>query len=1022
MAIDIRATVTCSLGTLISGSISDDYIQGSGLVKTRGSVEISGTITPAIGSAVTFSYTKGGVTRSIPRKLRVLSSFADPFRRTTKVELGCKLTYLSDLKEPVDWTAFDDPENAGYDVDDARIVTLPIYASSVMNKCLTELGITASSNPLTNKFSIAAFDFSAGYVSVLNDLLVSESYCGYLDTNEVLQVFNLDQDAGTGPVFTSADIVDLAPIGVGQLPGEAVTVSYSSLKLKEPEDDEDTLSTINWEKTVAVSSPETYYINYRDSSGALRTKTYTASSATTTVTNYRNISVPDGQGGFTSKEVVANRTVTEEVNAIAKLSNCAAKYAEIGASFSNDSISTVTRESYAYDSYGNQTGSASLKSEPAAVVLGAANFDWVYGGQPYPASYDSITSEYTEVRNIQSGTFTQTTTSTYLRFAFTQAGQQAIAVARELGADTVALAQEIADAAIGGGLVHANTITESKRTGATAQERPPAADRINAAYSKGGDPNNGWRTESKADLELAVGSATAQRRIELSLPYAPDDTFSGPSGGPFTATASDAPVKANRYGRVQNRLLLGNRSGINLQLAPEKLPAAPYSPLYVQVNGLTALYRANGTNWAFDANGIVCSVDALFWAAVGGTGTFWFPVAPGITTLPTTPPVVAGEMTATATVLPYNETAIYDSRIRLTTALTKFDYALELLTVVPASVIRTRTLASRILKVEVSAAAALSVTAEAPVISTGAAVTIPATGVAVNGEPPTVGIGAAVVVPNADLVVAAWAPTIDSGLSTTVLVPSLDIAIAAEAPAISTGTSVSVPTADIAIAALAPTGVGDVSDPNFASVSLLLHLDGSNGGTTFTDSSSNNVSITRGGNAQLSTTYVKYGTASVVWDGSGDFLRTPSDALFTFGTGNFTIEFWSYFDASFNTGAAAILMSIGAFRNITYTASTLRFRTDAGTNLITGGALNLSQWYHIALTKSGNDHRLFIDGTQTGSTYTSTTSYTADRITFGANNSGTFNYLGNMDDIRVTKGVARYTANFTAPTKAFPDL
>ena len=236
MAIDIRATVTCSLGTLISASVSDDYLQGSGLVKTRGSCEIAGVITPAIGTAVTFSYTKGGVTRSVPRKLRVLSSFADPFRRTTQVELGCKLTYLQDLKEPVDWTAFDDPLNSSYTQDDAKIITIPLHASSVMDKCLSELGLTASSNPLTNKFSIAAFDFSSGYVQVLGDLLVSESYCGYLDETEVLQVVSLAQEGGTGPVIDSTQIIDLASIGVGQLPGEAVTVSYSTLKLRHSSD------------------------------------------------------------------------------------------------------------------------------------------------------------------------------------------------------------------------------------------------------------------------------------------------------------------------------------------------------------------------------------------------------------------------------------------------------------------------------------------------------------------------------------------------------------------------------------------------------------------------------------------------------------------------------------------------------------------------------------------------------------------------------------------------------------------
>jgi hypothetical protein len=149
------------------------------------------------------------------------------------------------------------------------------------------------------------------------------------------------------------------------------------------------------------------------------------------------------------------------------------------------------------------------------------------------------------------------------------------------------------------------------------QERPSSADINNGNFADGGDPNNGWRTESKAELELALGSATAQRRIEFSMPYAPDDIFSGPSGGPFTAVASDAPEKANTYGRIQNRLLLGNRSGINLQVAPERLPAAPFAPIFVSAANLTSLYRANGNQWAFDGNGIVCSTDALYWGVAG---------------------------------------------------------------------------------------------------------------------------------------------------------------------------------------------------------------------------------------------------------------------------------------------------------------------------------------------------------------------------------------------------------------------
>jgi hypothetical protein len=245
----------------------------------------------------------------------------------------------------------------------------------------------------------------------------------------------------------------------------------------------------------------------------------------------------------------------------------------------------------------------------------------------------------------------------------------------------------------------------------SGQARPPAAERTNAAYAKDGDPNNGWRTESKAELELALGSATAQRRIEFSMPYAPDDIFSGPSGGPFTAAPSDAPAKANRYGRVQNRLLLGNRSGVNLQVAPERMPVAPFEPIYLQANGLTALYRVNGSQWAFDSSGIVCSTDALFWGAVGGTGTFWFPVAPGITTLPTTPPIVDGEMNATTVVLPYNETAIYDGRIRIGSVVRKFDYALELLTEVEPLVVTLGITAARV-KLLASEAGAVTVSGQ----------------------------------------------------------------------------------------------------------------------------------------------------------------------------------------------------------------------------------------------------------------------------------------------------------------------
>jgi len=1043
MAIDIRATVTCSLGTLISGSLSDDYLQNSGLVKTRGTVEISALITPAVGTVVTFTYTKGGVTRNIPRKLRVLSSFADPFRRTTKVEIGCKLTYLSDLQEPIEWDAFDDPENAAYTEDDQRIVTLPIRASSVMDKCLTELGITANSNPLTNQFSVAKFDFGGGYVQVLSDLLVSESYYGYLDTSEILQIQSLDQEGGNGPVFTGSDIIDLGPIGVGQLPGEAVTVSYSTLKLKEPEqldpenaEDAAAIEKINWELTETVSSVETFQILYKNINGQdpdkVETANYSGITSTVTRIDYKTITVisedeaalgPE-EAQRIEKEVPATRTVTETGPAIAVLGSMAQEYLSNGRSFSAPTIElSKTIETFNYDKFGNQTKREIRKYDAEAVLIGAASVRYVYPEGAIVVSYgaESRETELTIEENETSGNYTKTVVSTYKKAVFTQSGQQQYAFFTEQVStlsDTVVLIASIKNS----GLVHDTTTTTVNRSGAsTSQERPSAGDRTNSVYAKGGDPNNGWRTESSAELELALGSATAQRRIELSMPYAPDDRFSGPPGGPFSATPSDAPAKANRFGRVQNRLLLGNRNGINLQVAPERMPAAPFDPIYVQASGLTALYRANGNQWAFDSNGIVCSTDALFWAAVGGTGTFWFPVAPGITTLPVEPPIVDGQMNASNVVLPYNETAIYEGRLRLGNVVTKFNYALDLLTVIPALNLQVPAEVTRIRKIAVPSAASVTLATLVPKVSISVAIKPPASSINIAAPTPSVVSGASVAVPASDTAITALVPESVGRPKIEVIVPSSALTVAAPIPSVVSGASIAVPVKDTTVAAALPSVLIYQPDPNFASVSLLLHLDGADGGTTFTDNSNNVFTMTRGGNAELDTAVAKFGTAAVIWDGTGDFLRTPSDVDFTFGTGDFTIEFWSYFNSSFNTGAAAILMSIGAFRNIMYISNTLRFRTDSGTNLITGGALSLSTWYHIALTKSGNDHKLFIDGTQTGSTYTNTSSYTADRITFGANNTGGSNYLGSMDEIRVTTGVARYTANFTAPTQAFPD-
>lgn len=177
------------------------------------------------------------------------------------------------------------------------------------------------------------------------------------------------------------------------------------------------------------------------------------------------------------------------------------------------------------------------------------------------------------------------------------------------------------------------------------------------------------------------------------------------------------------------------------------------------------------------------------------------------------------------------------------------------------------------------------------------------------------------------------------------------------------------------------------------------------------------------GNAQVSTAVSKFGGSSVYFDASGDYLVVPSTPDLTLGSGDFTIEFWTYlntvidrcfYDQRTATNQVVPTIYTSGSNQISYYVS--------GANRITGAALNTGQWYHIALTRSGSSTKMFVDGTQTGSTYTDTNNYIQSRLVVGTYgdvlNSGFIN--GYIDDLRVTKGVARYTTTFTPPTQAFP--
>ena len=221
-------------------------------------------------------------------------------------------------------------------------------------------------------------------------------------------------------------------------------------------------------------------------------------------------------------------------------------------------------------------------------------------------------------------------------------------------------------------------------------------------------------------------------------------------------------------------------------------------------------------------------------------------------------------------------------------------------------------------------------------------------------------------------------------------------------------------------------------DPNYSDVSLLLNGNGTNGSTTFKDSSSHNHSITATGNAQISDAQSKFGGSSMYFDGNGDYLSIPDDTSFHLGSDNFTFEFWTYLNSTTGHFINKRVSNNFQYLYLRLTSGSLILWAtsngsswDIANNFGFGNtALSTGQWYHIALVRNGTKISAYVDGTESPNTIT-----TSAAIQNGSTNplriagdvplNGYLN--GYIDDFRITKGVARYTSNFTPPTAQLPD-
>lgn len=222
-------------------------------------------------------------------------------------------------------------------------------------------------------------------------------------------------------------------------------------------------------------------------------------------------------------------------------------------------------------------------------------------------------------------------------------------------------------------------------------------------------------------------------------------------------------------------------------------------------------------------------------------------------------------------------------------------------------------------------------------------------------------------------------------------------------------------------------GGGGDSDPHFSSVVALLPMNGSNDSTTFTDITGR--VWTPFGNAKISTTQSKFNGSSGLFDGVSDYISTAASSDFAFGTGDFTVECFVYIKSWTNTSPYLIGNYTGAASGkwgfyINASGTQLGFRHADSVVIHQNCSMSLNTWHHVAVDRISGSLKMFVDGFKLAADAAFTANLNASSVVaIGAlapsypNND---ELDGHMAEMRVTKGVGRYTDDFSSPAGAYP--
>jgi len=227
-------------------------------------------------------------------------------------------------------------------------------------------------------------------------------------------------------------------------------------------------------------------------------------------------------------------------------------------------------------------------------------------------------------------------------------------------------------------------------------------------------------------------------------------------------------------------------------------------------------------------------------------------------------------------------------------------------------------------------------------------------------------------------------------------------------------------------------------DGDFDNVSLLLKGEGTNGSTTILDSSSNSLSVTAVDNAQIINTVATPFSPTVpsdgvlAFDGTGDYLTVPVNSNFQFGIGDFTVEAWVYITSASTYHSILDSRTSASFSNYAFgiynVGGILRLDVISSggpaNRLATTTSVPLNTWTHVAWAGSNGIISYYVNGIKDATTKNYSGNFdpvSTTNLLIGALVDQLF-FNGYISNLRVTKGVARYTENFDVPTAPFPIL